>query len=139
MSSSSHGVLVTWHNSMSSCKFRKIFSALLTLHFVSILIPLILLFINRNWNFITSVLSELIVIFYKKSVFIRKSIIQNLWCRCRLYRLQSSNVLFVSSRYIDTSLIIHTGSPICLFLSLLITFVLDLNISLWYSIIWVVS
>ena len=38
MSSSSYGVLVTWHNSMSSCKFWKIFSTLLTLHFVSILI-----------------------------------------------------------------------------------------------------
>ena len=38
MSSSSYGVLVTWHNSMSSCKFWKIFSTFLTLHFVSILI-----------------------------------------------------------------------------------------------------
>ena len=84
MSSSSYGVLVTWRNSMSSCKFWKIFWTLLTLHFVLILI-LLLCYLSVEMKILSKlVLVVLIVIFYKKSVFIRKSIIQNLRCRCRL-------------------------------------------------------
>ena len=71
MSSSSYGVLETWQNSMSSWKFWKILSTLLTLHFVSILIPLFCYLSVEIEILSKSVLWVLIVIFYKKSVFIR--------------------------------------------------------------------
>ena len=108
MSSSSYGVLVTCHNSMSSCKFWKIFSTLLTLHFVSILI---LWFCYLSVEIKIGIVGINRYFFSKVCIYKEVKNTESSYVGVGYTDCLGQKVGFVSSRYIDTSL---QPYPLCL-------------------------